>query len=81
LFAAASSHSYAQLATAIDDAFARWDRSHQHEFELADGTRIGMPNLEWDNDDVLDETRENLSNLQTEPAVSARSAEERAAFR
>src|SRR5260370_38651972 len=42
LFAAAKTHSYAQLATAIDDAFARWDRSHLHEFELADGTRIGL---------------------------------------
>jgi hypothetical protein len=41
LFAAAESHSYAQLATAIDDAFARWDRSHLHQFELVDGTRIG----------------------------------------
>ena len=65
LFAAARSHSYAQLATAIDDAFARWDRSHLHEFEFADGTRIGTPNPEWENEDVLDETRENLSRLQT----------------
>jgi hypothetical protein len=57
-------HSYAQLATAIDDAFARWDRSHLHEFELADGTRIGTPDPDIDDDDVLDETRELLSNLQ-----------------
>lgn len=64
LFAAARSHSYAQLATAIDDAFARWDRSHLHEFELADGTRIGTPDLESDNEGVLDETRETLSRLQ-----------------
>lgn len=64
LFAAASSHSYAQLATAIDDAFARWDRSHLHEFELADGTRIGTPDLDIDNGEVLDETREHLSKLQ-----------------
>jgi len=46
LFAAARSHFYAQLATAIDDAFGRWDRSHLHEFDLADGTRIGMPDPE-----------------------------------
>jgi pRiA4b ORF-3-like protein len=65
LFAAARSHSYAQLSTAIDDAFARWDRSHLHEFELADGTRIGIPNQESGNEDVLDETREKLSRLQT----------------
>ena len=43
LFGAARSHSFAQLASAIDDAFARWDRSHLHEFELEDGTRIGTP--------------------------------------
>ena len=34
IFAAAADHSFAELATAIDDAFARWDRSHLHEFEL-----------------------------------------------
>src|ERR1700682_6245144 len=56
LFAAASTHSYAQLATAIDDAFARWDHSHLHEFELVDGTRIGTPDTESDDDDLLDET-------------------------
>ncbi|ALL85854.1 hypothetical protein AD017_32425 (plasmid) [Pseudonocardia sp. EC080619-01] len=43
VFAAARMHSFAALATAIDDAFARWDRAHLHEFELADGTRIGQP--------------------------------------
>lgn len=64
LFAAASSHSYAQLATAIDDGFARWDRSHLHEFELADGTRIGTPDADMDSGDVLDETQENLSKLE-----------------
>jgi hypothetical protein len=63
LFAAATSHSYAELATAIDDAFARWDRSHLHEFVLADGTRIGTPGPDMD-DDVIDESRERLSNLQ-----------------
>ncbi len=65
LFAAARNHSYAQLATAIDEAFARWDRSHLHEFELTDGTRIGTSNPESDNEGVLDETRENLSRLHT----------------
>src|SRR5206468_2827930 len=39
IFAAARTHTFAQLATAIDDAFARWDRAHLHEFDLADGTR------------------------------------------
>src|SRR6266403_153204 len=63
LFAAEMSHSYAQLATAIDDAFGRWDRSRLHEFAFADGTRIGTPDPDTDDDDVLDETREHLSNL------------------
>src|SRR6266581_4327456 len=64
LFAAAVSHSYAQLATAIDDAFARWDRSHLHEFELADGTRVGMAEAELDVDEsVVDERILNLSRL------------------
>jgi len=64
LIAAARSHSYGQLATAIDDAFARWDRSHLHEFELTDGTRIGMSDEESDDEDVLDETRETLARLE-----------------
>ena len=34
IFAAARSHTFGQLATAIDDAFARWDRSHLHSFDL-----------------------------------------------
>lgn len=36
IFAAARSHSFAHLATAIDDAFARWDRAHLHMFDLGD---------------------------------------------
>jgi hypothetical protein len=63
LFAPARSHSYAQFSNAIDDAFARWDRSHLHEFELPDGTRIGTPDPESDNENVLDESRETLSGL------------------
>ena len=46
IFAAARSHTFAQLATAIDDAFARWDRSHLHLFELG-ATRLIGP-IEWD---------------------------------
>jgi hypothetical protein len=65
LLAAATSHSFAQLANAIDDAFARWDRSHLHEFELEDGARIGMKDLESDDEGVLDETQEKVSRLQS----------------
>jgi hypothetical protein len=36
------SHSFADLAEAIDLAFARWDLGHLHGFELADGRRIGI---------------------------------------
>ncbi len=32
-----SAHTFAELATAIDRAFARWDLSHLHEFHLPDG--------------------------------------------
>lgn len=40
---AGPSHTFAQLATAIDAAFARWDLSHLHEFELPDGRLVGTP--------------------------------------
>jgi hypothetical protein len=63
IFAAARSHTFAQLATAIDDAFARWDRGHLHEFRFPDGTRIGIPDDEWDDEDVVDHARTKLSRL------------------
>jgi hypothetical protein len=34
IFAAARSHTFKEFADAIDDAFARWDRSHLQEFTL-----------------------------------------------
>jgi hypothetical protein len=37
-----SVHTFADLATAIDRAFARWDLSHLHEFRLLDGRRLVM---------------------------------------
>jgi hypothetical protein len=43
VFAAARRHNFGQLAEAIDDAFARWDRAHLMRFELADGTRLEWP--------------------------------------
>ena len=64
LFAVSTNQSFGQLATAIDDAFARWDRSHLHEFELDDGTRVGMPDPDADFDDVpVDERSLMLSRL------------------
>jgi hypothetical protein len=47
-------HTFGDLARAIDQAFARWDLSHLHEFRLEDGTRIGMLDLE-DDDELIDE--------------------------
>ena len=40
ILAAARSHTFSDVADAIDDALARWDRSHLQEFTLADGTRL-----------------------------------------
>jgi hypothetical protein len=62
MFAAASSHTFAQLATAIDAAFARWDRSHLHEFELVDGTKLGMPDPDFE-ESRIDDTHSKLSRL------------------
>lgn len=40
VFIVGPSHSFSGLADAINQAFARWDLAHLHEFELADGRRI-----------------------------------------
>jgi hypothetical protein len=34
-------HTFGDLAEAIDAAYARWDLSHLHLFELPDGRRVG----------------------------------------
>lgn len=67
MFAASRSHTFADLATAIDDAFARWDRAYLHQFWLADGQRVTRPS-EWDDFDddegqVLDDRQVKLSTL------------------
>jgi hypothetical protein len=36
-------HTFADLAEAVEGAFARWDRAHLWEFTLADGRRIAPP--------------------------------------
>lgn len=48
IFAAARSHTFRDLADAIDDAFARWDRSHLQEFTLASQTRLCIPDPDWE---------------------------------
>ena len=54
-------HSFAQLAKAIDTAFARWDPGHLHEFGLSNGRRIGMADAdEFGAEGELDEATETL---------------------
>lgn len=48
ILAVSRAHSFAQLSDAIDDAFARWDRAHLHEFTLADETRLTTPFEDWE---------------------------------
>lgn len=58
VFAAARSHTFKQLADAIDASFARWDRSHLQEFTLADGSRLCDPDPDWENEgQVTDDYR------------------------
>ena len=66
IFAAARSHTFRQLADAIDDAFARWDRSHLQEFTLAGQTRLGRPDRDWEIEGEITEDyqRARLSRLQ-----------------
>ena len=64
IFAAARNHTFAQLARSIDDAFARWDRSHLHEFTLPDGTRLTEPYDDLEEfGPTLDDRRVRLSRL------------------
>lgn len=66
ILAAARTHSFAQLAEAIDRAFARWDLAHLHMFTLTDGT--GVSPLDWWDgeapDGTLDGQTTKLSKLQ-----------------
>lgn len=65
LFAAARSHTFAQLSDAIDDAFARWDRAHLHAFTLTDETRLETPYVDWEEfGEPIDDRHERLSRLQ-----------------
>jgi hypothetical protein len=62
---AARGTTFHRLATAIDDSFARWDRSHLHMFTLADGVDIS-PLAWWDGDEpdgMLDGDKVTLSRL------------------
>ncbi|MFI7005547.1 hypothetical protein [Streptomyces sp. NPDC050145] len=55
VFAVHPRHSLHVLAEAIDDAFARWDRSHLHMFEFPSTGLTATEHRHWD---VEDEDRE-----------------------
>ena len=62
---ASRSATFEELATAINDAFARWDRAHLHEFTLADGTPLS-PCRWWDEDEperTIDGSKARLGRL------------------
>jgi hypothetical protein len=52
VFIVGPSHSFERFAAAIDAAFARWDLSHLHSFELSDGRLIGYPDDSFEPDVV-----------------------------
>ena len=47
VFAAARTHSFAQLATAIDVSFGRWDLDQLWQFELAGHVYVAPEDPEW----------------------------------
>ncbi len=54
IFAAARTQTFADLARAIDDAFARWDRAHLHMFDLGGPAGV-LIDQNWE--DPPDESR------------------------
>lgn len=65
LFIARRSHTFRQLADAINTAFSRWDLAHLHMFTLANGVHI-VPMRRWDDPagDELDDESTRLSRLE-----------------
>jgi hypothetical protein len=54
VFIVGPGQTFASLAEAINMAFARWDLSHLHGFELPDGRLVGAPDPESDENEWLD---------------------------
>jgi hypothetical protein len=54
IFIVGPSHTFAQLAEAIDSAFARWDPAHLHVFVLPDGREVGFPDVDPEGHGCLD---------------------------
>ncbi len=64
VFAARRTHTFWDLAGAINDGFGRWDLSHLSEFMLSDGTRISHADPWFDPPEATVEIRtERLSRL------------------
>jgi hypothetical protein len=63
---ASARHSLAELAEAIDLAFARWDHSHLHVFEFADGRRYMLGGSDFE-PEVMDSTAATLGALDLRP--------------
>ena len=56
VFLVGPSHTFGALADAINGGFARWDLSHLHEFELADGRRVGFVDPDpFEGDEPIDD--------------------------
>ena len=58
IFIVGPGHTFSALADAINQAFARWDLAHLHEFELSDGRRVGFVDPDPFEDDVEVEDHE-----------------------
>lgn len=72
MFAVSKQHTFEQFAVAIDDAFARWDRAHLHEFHLfgpgdtfeTRPARVADPDPDWgDGPPVMPIRKTKLSTL------------------
>jgi hypothetical protein len=70
VFAAARSHTFAELARSIDAAFGRWDFAHSHGFTLRDGTSVGTPDPDWGAPEALDDEVTELGRLQAGEAFA-----------
>jgi hypothetical protein len=65
-----TARTFAEIAAAIDRAFARWDISHLHEFQLAGGRRITAADDEGFDEGDLDEAAETLGRLRAAVGMS-----------
>jgi Plasmid pRiA4b ORF-3-like protein len=54
VFAVGPGTTFERLADAINRAFGRWDLSHLHAFELADGRRIGFADMDVGESEWID---------------------------